>query len=116
MANVDIPHKSPDALKDPARLLENFKALTDRINDGSILLGATTTAVVFSATPNTTLLVSHTLGRIPTDWVITGVDKQANIFEVNKSSWTATQVQFRVAAVGINVSTQEVITARILLF
>jgi len=115
MATLSIPHQSVAALQDPSKLLENFKAIVDRINDGSVLLGATSVSIVFSTTPNTTSLVPHTLGRIPVNWIILGVDKQANIFEINKSSWTTTEVQFRVSAVGLTATTQEIVTAKILL-
>lgn len=116
MTTFNIPHQSPDSLKNPAMLLENFKALEDRLNDGAILLGATTSSVTFSATPGTEASVTHTLGRKPLKWIIVRVDKQAEIFESDFSNWTATVAKFKVAAVGVSSGVQEQVTATILLF
>lgn len=116
MATFRIPHQSSAGIIEPAKLLENFKSLEDRLNDGALLLGSATSSVTFSATPDTEKSVTHTLGRVPTGWIIVRVDKQANIFESDFSNWTSTVAKFKVAAVGVNATTQEVVTATVLLF
>jgi len=116
MATIRIPHQSSAGLKEPSRLLENFKSVEDSLNGAALLIGTVIVAAVFSSTPDTELSVAHTLGRIPVGWIPSRLDKQANIFESDFANWTSTVAKFKVASVGISAGVQEVVTAKILLF
>jgi len=116
MATFRIPHQSSAGIIDPAKLLENFKSLEDSLNGAALLIGTVIVDAVFSATPDTELSITHTLGRIPVGWITTRLDKQANIFESDFVNWTSTVAKFKVASVGVSAGVQEIVTAKILLF
>jgi len=116
MATFKIPHEGVEALKNPTFILEDFKSLEDSLNGAALLIGSVIVDAVFSATPDTELSITHTLGRIPVGWIPTRLDKQANIFESDFANWTATVAKFKVAAVGVSAGVQEIVTAKILLF
>lgn len=57
-----------------------------------------------SGTPNAENTVAHTLGRIPTGFIVTSIDKSANVY-LGGTAWTSTNVYLKVdiATVAVKV-------------
>lgn len=79
---------------------ELFRKLVDAMNQNITFednIRVKVVAVPDSGTANTSFTVTHNLGKIPIGY-IANIDRSGNVYDYNKSTWTATTMTLKCTA------------------